>query len=249
MGWSTLRFTAAAVGLSGVVAGFIVNVDRATRDSLDMGLVLANYFSLFTIISTLISAYALIRAGVWDRRNPGKTPEPVSIALPLALATAPMILLGIVYNALLRGLPSDAAASDPPFIGFLDTYAAEVLHVVLPVYFVVDLLFAHRRRGLRWVNIAVLAAYPLAWLVYTIIRGQFTPDPYGVAPAWYPYPFLDPNGAGGWASVFTYVAVMLVAFVGIAAAVIAIGRFRARRAERRSDSSSPTEERADAPIG
>lgn len=238
MVWAWLRLAAAAVGLSGVVAGFIVNVDRAQREGHDVGLVLANYFSLFTIVSTIILVVTFVIAAVWSLRNPGRSPEPFGIALAIAGITGPILLLGIVYNVLLRGLPSEIALSDPGGIRTLDLWATETLHVVLPLYLIVDLLFASRRRGLPWWSLAVIIAYPLVWLVYTIIRGGMTPDPGGAHDWWYPYPFLDPHGAGGWPSVLMYVAVMLVVLVGIGAGIIAIGRVRSRRDARRTTPQS-----------
>lgn len=230
MNWSGIRLGAAAVGLSGVVAGYVVNVDRATRQGQDLGLVLANYFSMFTIVSTLLTVVALTVAAAWSIHHPGSTREPFRIALALALVTAPVLLLGIVFNVLLRGPASGAALSDSPGIGLMDSYATEVLHVVLPLYLVIDLVFATRRRGLPWWSLATFAVYPLLWVVYTMVRGELTPDPSGATTWWYPYPFLDPHGAGGYPSAFTYIAVMLVGFVGIGAIVIAVGRFRERRA-------------------
>jgi hypothetical protein len=232
--WSWLRLAAAAVGLTGVIAGFVVNVDRATRQSQDLWAVLANYFSLFTIITTILTVVVLTVAATWSMRNPGASPEPFRVALGIAVVTGPMILLGIVFNVLLRGPASGPALTDPPFIGFLDSWATETLHVVLPLYHLVDLLFAARRRGLPWWTLVVLVGYPLVWIVYTMIRGELTPDPSGTPAWWYPYPFLDPHGEGGWASSFTYIGVLLGALIGIGAIVIAIGRFRENRAARRS---------------
>ncbi len=235
MHWSWLRIAAAIVGLSGVVAGFIVNVDRATRQGQDLGLVLANYFSLFTILSTILTIIALTAAATWSLRHPGSSREPFGIALGLALVTGPILLLGIVYNVLLRGVPSEVAAADSPPIAFLDTWAVEVLHVVLPLYLLADLLFATRRRGLPWWTLAVFIGYPLVWVVYTMVRGELTPDPSGATPYWYPYPFLDPHGTGGYPSAFTYISVMFVGFIAIGAVIIAIGRFRERRAAAREN--------------
>jgi len=238
MYWSWLRLGAAVIGLSGVAAGFIVNVDRATRQGQDLPLVLANYFSLFTIVSTILSASALIAAAAWARVHPGTSREPLGIALGMALVTGPVLLLGVVYNVLLRGGPSSAALGDSAGLALMDSYAIEVLHVVLPLYFLVDLLFATRRRGLRWSNLAALAAYPLAWLAHTMVRGELVVDPSGATAWWYPYPFLDPHGAGGWGSALMYIAAIFVAFLGIGAGVIAIGRHRERRAAR-SASTTP----------
>ena len=232
MHWAWLRLAAAVAGLSGVVAGFIVNVDRATRQGQDLGLVLANYFSLFTIITTILTATALTVAATWSMRHPGSSREPFGIALGIAVVTGPMMLLGVVFNVLLRGAPSEVALADSPTIAMLDSYATEMLHVVLPLYLLVDLLFATRRRGLPWWSLAVLVGYPLVWIVYTMLRGELTPDPSGVAAYWYPYPFLDPH-TGGWASAFTYIGVLLAALVAVGAIVIAVGRYRERRAAKR----------------
>lgn len=230
MYWSWMRLAAATVGVSGITAGYIVNVDRATRQGQDLGAVLANYFSMFTIVSTILCALVLTAAAAWSRLHPGAEREPLSIALGLAAITGPVVLLGIVYNVLLRGAPSEVALADSPGIRMMDTYAVEVLHVVLPLYLLVDLVFATRRRALPWWSLGVMVAYPLVWLSYTMVRGTLTPDPSGATTWWYPYPFLDPNGTGGWPSVLTYIAVMFTGLVAIGAAVIQTGRIKGRRA-------------------
>lgn len=239
MRWTWLRIAAAVVAFSGVVAGFVVNVDRATREGQDLGLVLANYFSLFTIISTLLSVVVLIVAASWARRHPHEPREPFGIALALAAVTGPILLLGAVYNALLRGLPSEIALGDAPPIAFLDTYATEVLHVVMPVYFLLDLFFAPRRRGLPWWSLGVIVGYPLVWASYTMIRGELVSNPDGSSPWWYPYPFLDPHGAGGYGSALLYIGAILVGFLIIGSGIIAVGRYREKRAARR-EAPAPT---------
>ncbi|WP_345544418.1 Pr6Pr family membrane protein [Microbacterium jejuense] len=216
--------------MSGVVAGFIVNVDRAARLGESLAAVLTNYFSLFTIVSTLLSAIVLLTAASWDLRHPGWSREPLGIALALAAVTGPVLLLGIVYNALLRGLPSPVALGDTVGIHLLDQYAVEVLHVVLPIYFVLDLLLAPRRRGLPWWSLAVIVGYPLVWTAYTMVRGELVGNPDGSAPWWYPYPFLDPHGAGGYSSAVMYIGAILAMFLILGVGIIEIGRFRERRA-------------------
>lgn len=228
--WPWIRIAAAIVALSGVVAGLIVNVHRATRQGQDLGLVLANYFSLFTILTALLGAAALAAAAAWAMRHPGTSREPLGIALGIAVVAAPVLLLGLVFNTLLRGLPSAAALGDPAGIAALDSYAIEALHVVLPLYFLADLLFASRARGLPWWSLAVLVAYPLAWLGGTMVRGELVANPDGSAPWWYPYPFLDPHGPGGYGSVLAYIGAMLAAFLAIGAIIIAIGHYRERHA-------------------
>ncbi|MDQ7876873.1 Pr6Pr family membrane protein [Microbacterium sp. QXD-8] len=232
MYWSWFRIVAAITGFSGVVAGFIVNVDRAARQGQGLGDVLANYFSLFTIASTLLGMVTLLIAASWGMRHPGTGREPLGIALALAAVTGPVLLLGLVYNVLLRGLPAPVALGDSVGIAMLDTYAAEVLHVVLPIYFIRDLVLAPRRRGLPWWSLAVLVGYPLSWTTYTMIRGERVASPDGTTAWWYPYPFLDPHGAGGYSSALIYISAILAGFLAIGSAIIVIGRYRERRATR-----------------
>ena len=75
----TFAVVLAARVLSGIVAGFIVNIDRASRESQDLELVLVNYFSMFTIVSALLSVIALVAAATWAQRHPGTTRRPGAI--------------------------------------------------------------------------------------------------------------------------------------------------------------------------
>ena len=239
MYWVWIRIAAAVTALSGVVAGFIVNVDRAARQGQDLGAVLANYFSLFTIISSLLSVVVLVAAATWWQRHPGTSPEPLRIALGMAAVAGPVILLGLVFNALLRGLPSEVALGDSAGIALLDSYATDVLHVVMPLYFVLDLLLAPRKRGLPWWSLGVIVGYPLAWTAYTMIRGELVANPDGSTAWWYPYPFLDPHGADGYGSALTYIGAILGAFIVLGVGIVMVGRFREKRAGHRA-ATAPT---------
>ena len=57
-------------------------------------------------------------------------------------------------------------------------------------------------------------------------------NPDGTTPWWYPYPFLDPHGAGGYSSAFTYIGVILAGFLAIGSIIILIGRYREKRSTR-----------------
>jgi hypothetical protein len=238
MYWVWIRIAAAVTALSGVVAGFIVNVDRAARQAQDLGAVLANYFSLFTIISSLLSVVVLVAAATWWQRHPGTSPEPMRIALGMAAVAGPVVLLGLVYNALLRGLPSEVALGDSAGIALIDSYAIDVLHVVMPLYFMLDLLLAPRRRGLPWWSLGVIVGYPLAWTAYTMTRGELVANPDGSTAWWYPYPFLDPHGPGGYGSALTYIGAILAAFIVIGVGIVLIGRYRGRRAAVRAGATA-----------
>jgi hypothetical protein len=220
MNWSTWRTGAAAVAASGVIAGFIVNIARAQRMQQDLGLVLANYFSLFTIVSSTATIVVLLIAARRGASAPPDAVESAPLAIALATTSAAVIILGIVYNALLRGIPSDVAAADPPAVAFLDHWATETLHVVLPIFLIIDAVFGPRRRELRWNALYAVVGIPLIWAVYTMARGPLVPAPDGSTPYWYPYPFLDPNGPSGYATPLTYIGAIAAAFVLAGSALI-----------------------------
>ena len=70
MRWVWFRVAAAIVASSGIVAGLLVNIDRATREGQVRGDVLANYFSLFTIVSSILSVVAADDRGAMGAAAP-----------------------------------------------------------------------------------------------------------------------------------------------------------------------------------
>ncbi|HEU5223966.1 MAG TPA: Pr6Pr family membrane protein [Candidatus Lumbricidophila sp.] len=227
--WLVLRAATAGLATLGVLAGLIVNIDRAGRERQDLALVLANYFSFFTILTALCTAVSLTVAVVWWARHPDAPTESRGIAIALLTVTSAVILVGVVYNVLLRGVPSAIAETDPPMISLLDRFTIEALHVGLPMLLIIDLVFAPRRRVVGWWALAILTGYPVLWTAYTMVRGGLVPDPDGSKSYWYPYPFLDPNGAGGWPSVWAHIGAITVGFLVMGVALIATTRVRAGR--------------------
>jgi hypothetical protein len=214
MSWSSWRIAAASLAVTGVVAGGAVDIARGIRMDENLGLVMANYFSYFTIVSAIATIIVLIAAA--RRSGPLATDDGVesrTLAVALATTSTAMIILAIVYNALLRGLPLNLATPDPSWVAFLDRWATETLHVVVPVYIVIDVLFAPRRRVLTWRALIGIVGIPLLWAAYTMLRGPLVPAPDGSAPYWYPYPFLDPNGPSGYETPMLYIGVIAAAFL------------------------------------
>jgi hypothetical protein len=133
-----------------------------------------------------------------------------------------MLVTGVVYNLLLRGLPLQ-----PETVG----WSNEILHVWGPLFLLLDVLFGAGRRHLPWTAALGAAVFPIAWIVYTLLRAPLITNPTTGAPYWYPYPFLDPN-TGGWSSVVVYIIVIAVGIVALAFGIVAIGRARGIRMPR-----------------
>lgn len=226
-------FVIARLGMAGlivaaIVGQLLVTIDfYTTRNPPALPTAMANFFSFFTIQSNVVAAVTLAIGGVllWRARNSASA-EPRWFAVLLAAATSYMVTTGIVYNLLLRGveLPQGATLA----------WSNEVLHLVAPLYLAIDLFFAPRRRRLAWSTIGIIIAYPIVWVIYTLLRGPMTTAPLTGDPWWYPYPFLDPHLVpGGYLGVAGYVAAIAAVVAGVAALVVWYGRVRGSDPETR----------------
>ncbi|MFG2037254.1 Pr6Pr family membrane protein [Dactylosporangium sp. NPDC048998] len=130
------------------------------------------YFTVqSSVIIALVSAVAVFRA----------VPAPVRGA-----ATLYSCITGTVYHALLANPSSPFYQEDS---GAHSVHNL-LLHTVTPILAAVTWLLVERER-VRWWYATVWLAYPLAYLVFALIRGVFVHE--------YPYPFIDVNTqhAGG----------------------------------------------------
>ncbi len=223
------RLGMAALIVAAIVGQLLVTIDfYSTRNPAALPTAMANFFSFFTIQSNVIAAVTLAIGGVllWRARR-SETPEPRGFAILLAAATTYMVTTGIVYNLLLRGIELPQ--------GTTLAWSNEVLHLIAPLYLLIDLFFAPRRRRLPWSTILILVVYPIIWVVYTLIRGPLTTAPLTGNPWWYPYPFLDPNlVSGGYLGVAAYVVGIAAVIAGVAALVVWYGRVRGSDPEPRA---------------
>jgi len=119
-----------------------------------------------------------------------------------------MIVTGVVYNTLLRGIELPQ--------GTTVLWANEMMHVVGPLLMLADVLLAPRRRCLGWGVVGITAVFPIVWAVYTLVRANLIINPRTGTRGWYPYPFLDPANVGGYGGVAAYI-------VGIAVVIIVAG--------------------------
>ncbi len=236
--WSIVRLVGAVLIVAAIVAQLSVTLGIALASSTPYGshvpTVLANFFSFFTIESNVLAVIALILGGVWGLRiaraaaDPGRATdarEPRGLAVLFACTATYMIVTGVVYNLLLRGIPLPQGSTVP--------WSNEVLHVVGPLLLVADVLLAPRRRRLGWGVLGIIAAFPVVWAVYTLLRAPLVISPATGERGWYPYPFLNPANfdhalLGGYAGVAGYILGIAVAILAIGAGVLAVSRARGR---------------------
>ncbi|MGW8482525.1 Pr6Pr family membrane protein [Microbacterium sp. NPDC055903] len=219
--WAYVRLAAAVLGVAAIARQLMLSIGNAVSAGSDLPTVIANFFSYFTILSNLAAVVVLVIGGLWLLRRRGDAQEPTWLAVLLACASTYMIVTGIVYNLLLRNIP---------LAGISDVWTNETLHVVIPLVMLADVLVAPGRRALGWRTLSAIAAFPLVWAGYTMIRAGFITSPATGNPWWYPYPFLDPHQVpGGYLGVSGYIVFIAAVIVGTGAVVLWAGRFRARR--------------------
>jgi len=199
---------------------------RDTAGITDPTIQLVNFFSFFTIESNLLAVVVLVAGAVILLVRRGEDPRWFAV-LRLCVVTY-MVTTGVVYNLLLRGIELPQ--------GSTLLWSNEILHVVGPVWMLLDWLLAPGRRPLAWASVWVVIAFPVVWAGITLIRGPLTPDAVLGRDYWYPYPFLNPNVAPtGYWSVAFYIA-LIAAVIG----VIALGAvWVSRRAPQRARRPAP----------
>lgn len=181
----------------------------------DVPALITNFFSYLTILSILASAVVLLVGAV--RLSLNRTPDSRGYAFARASVVSYMAIVCVVYNALLRGTAVTGAGEG-------QQWTNEVMHVVVPVYLVLDWFLAPGRIRLPWRTVPQMLIAPVLWLVYTLVRAPLVYDQFKHDQGWYPYPFLDP-ARGGILSVAAYIVAMAVVFASVAAVTVAVSRW------------------------
>jgi ABC-type amino acid transport system permease subunit len=169
------------------------------------------YFAYFTIHTSLIAALVLAVTGV--RELQGKADTKALTLARLSVSTY-AIVVAVVYNALLRGTP--VLLGDPDYGYDWPVLPNEILHVWAPIFIVLDFALTTTVTKLKFKQIFWTLLFPLAWLVFTIIRGLNTD--------WWAYWFLNPNEKGGVASVVTFILGIVVFMLASASISLGLNR-------------------------
>ena len=162
------------------------------RVHIGMGAPVLNFFSFFTILSNLFAGLVLLY-GVWQLLSFQPPPawyEPIRGA-----AVVYMVVVGVVFVTLLRNTD----------LGGLRPWVNTVHHYVMPVVMVLEWLLRPPARRLDASALLPCLAFPVIYLVYTLLRGAST--------SWYPYPFLNPANVGGYGVVALYILGMIAVFL------------------------------------
>ncbi len=195
---SVARLGFASLAIVAMTYQFATTADSAFRK--------ANFFSFFTIQSNIIGVAALFALVLVPRARRSPTFDAARGAAVLYMA-----ITGVVFALLLSGLQEELQTTIP-WVDF-------VVHKLMPIVLVADWLVDPPRHRLpRW-TVLIWLSYPLAWLGYTLVRGE-TVD-------WYPYPFVDVTKLG-YDGVLARSVVLALGFAAAGAALYWLGNRRAR---------------------
>jgi hypothetical protein len=191
---ASLRLIVVLLGITSITATFL---DTASRETINP----FNFFGFFTMQSNILLAVVLGITAVVSLT--GRTQSP-GLQLARGCATTYIAVVGLVYNTLLAALPG----------GVTLEWANHQLHIVLPIYAVLDWAIIGDRGPLPWKRLAIVTVYPIAWIFVVLVRGA--------TDGWVPYPFLDPGT--GYGAVAIYCVVIAASTVVVAAAIWALSR-------------------------
>lgn len=204
-----LRLAGAALIVVAIVAQLVRSIENTVAAGGDVGFVLVNFFSFFTIESNVLAVVAFLVGAIFVATGRAET---TGFTVFRLVAVTYMTVTFIVYNLLLRGIELPQGQTVP--------WSNEILHVVGPLLIIADWLFAPGRTRLEWNRVWAVVIFPIVWAAYTLIRGPIV--------GWYPYPFLNPgNSENGYLSVAFYVILIAAVMVGVGAAGIWVTRRRA----------------------
>ena len=196
----------AAVVLCGIVVQLVVTANGTEGFFADNPERVFNVFAYFTIQSNLLLGGTTLLLALQPDRPQNTLFRTLRLNGMLCIAVT-----GIVYHLVL------AADDDPQGWAAVANF---LLHTAAPVIGVLGwLLFGPRgftdRRIVAWSIV-----YPLLWLVFTLVRGEFV--------GFYPYPFLNVD-EHGYGRVLLNCLLVAILFLALAAGATSLDRRLHRR--------------------
>jgi hypothetical protein len=126
------------------------------------------YWAYFTIETSLLMGAVLLLGAAfsWFRKSePALWFEIARVSLAAAY-----VVVAVVYNALLRGEPDDPRDVAAGYVW--PTAPNEILHVWAPIVVTLELLLVSPKIRINLSRALWAAAFPLLWLLGSVIRGN-----------------------------------------------------------------------------
>ncbi|MEV0172667.1 Pr6Pr family membrane protein [Streptomyces sp. NPDC050803] len=197
--------------------------------------------SYFTIQSNILLALVMLLAArrAWTARRP------LSPALTGA-ALLYVTITGLVYHLLLANTssPFSMTGDTAPPTGW-HAVANHVLHTATPIAALLDWLLLTAPGGLRLRHAATWLLYPLAYLAFSLLRGELL---LPGADGRYLYPFLDVD-LHGYKSVLGNALLLGLSIYALAVLFVALDHTRPNPVRHRAHHRAKTGFRLQPPVG
>jgi len=170
---------------------------------------LIRFFSYFTIDSNLLVAVCAAAIFLIPKTAFGIFFKRPSV---ITAITVYITVVALVYNTVLRSLSVVSGWS---------AVLNELMHVIVPLLFLVYWVYFVPKQPLRWGNIWGWLAFPLVYICFVLVRGSYA--------NFYPYPFLNMAKLGLRQVILNCIFVTLL-FVMLFFAFVAIGKWQTKKA-------------------
>lgn len=188
----------AVLGWFSVVLQFILSLENRKASTPET---IIRFFSYFTILTNILAAICYTST-LRSRNNFFSRPK------VLTAAAVYITVVGLIYNLILRYI------WDPQGLQF---FADEALHLVNPILFILFWVLFVPKSGLNWTEVFPWLIYPFTYIVYVLVRGEFS--------GFYPYPFINVSELGFTVVIKNCLLITLV-FVVLSLMYIGIGKIK-----------------------
>ena len=160
------------LGWAAVLTQLYLSVEAEIRAGRGAAFGVLMYTGYFTLLTNIFCA-AVASAHAWPKST-AKLGDTLRAPWVVSAATLSIVMVGSIYFALLRNM------YNPQGINF---WVNSTLHYVIPPLFMIFWWQIIPRGGLVLSDVWRMLTYPVAYLIYLIVRGEAT--------GLYPYFFID----------------------------------------------------------
>ena len=196
----------AILGWFALIAQFYINIHSGLAAPFVE--IIVRYFSYFTITTNLLVAIASTTLLINPLWGPGYF---FSQQGTLAAITVYILIVGIIYNLILRSLWNPQG---------LQWVVDELLHSAIPLLLLGFWIIFAPKDELLWKDIWSWLIYPIVYMLFILFRGSTS--------KFYPYPFINIRVLGLNKVLANSIGIAL-AFVLVSLIMVALARFISRR--------------------
>jgi len=194
------RIGAAALAWFAIVLQYYLTITKPDAPLIEATI---RFFSFFTILTNILVALAMTLPWLAPDTRLGRFFSQPSVRT--AILTY-IIVVAVIYHYLLAKLWNPQG---------WQLVADTIEHVVTPALYVIDWVLFVPKGTLKFKSAFVWLAYPLVYAVYSLIHGAVM--------GFYPYPFINVSEFG-YDKILVNMGVLVLVFIGLGLAVIAIDR-------------------------